>query len=76
MVNISDLNRNIFMLKGVLAECGYDWWWHSFTGRHSITGEEKAFFIEFFTCNPALGGEEPILRGGRRLFFERDPDTW
>ena len=76
MVNISDLNRNIFMLKGVLAECGYDWWRHSFTGRHSITGEEKAFFIEFFTCNPALGGEEPILRGGRRLFFKRDPDTW
>lgn len=61
MVNISDLNRNVFMLKGALAQCGYDWWWHSFTGRHSVTGEEKAFFIEFFTCNPALGGVEPIL---------------
>ena len=61
MVNISDLNRNAFMLKGALSECGYDWWWHSFTGRHSVTGEEKAFFIEFFTCNPALGGAQPIL---------------
>ena len=61
MVNISDLNRNAFMLKGALAECGYDWWWHSFTGRHNVTGEEKAFFIEFFTCNPALGSAEPIL---------------
>ena len=61
MVNIRDLNRNAFMLKGALSECGYDWWWHSFTGRHSVTGEEKAFFIEFFTCNPALGGAQPIL---------------
>ena len=49
MVNISDLNRNAFMLKGALAACGYDWWWHSFTGHHSVTGEGKAFFTEFFT---------------------------
>lgn len=61
MVNISDKSRDTFMLKGELAECGYDWWWHSFTGHNSITGEEKGFFIEFFTCNPALGGSEPIL---------------
>lgn len=61
MVNKSDLSRNAFMLKGDLSKCGYDWWWHSFTGHHSITGEEKAFYIEFFTCNPALGGEEPIF---------------
>lgn len=61
MVNISDTSRDAFMLKGGLAECGYDWWWHSFTAHHSITGEEKGFFIEFFTCNPALGGDEPLL---------------
>ena len=61
MVNISDKKRDAFMLKGGLAECGYDWWWHSFTGHNSITGREKGFFIEFFTCNPALGGDEPIL---------------
>lgn len=61
MVNISDKNRDAFMLKGDLAECGYDWWWHSFTGHHSVTGEEKVFFIEFFACNPALGGREPVL---------------
>lgn len=61
MVNISDTSRDAFMLKGGLAECGYDWWWHSFTAHHSITGEEKGFFIEFFTCNPALGGDEPRL---------------
>ena len=49
------------MLKGALSKCGYDWWWHSFTGHHNVTGEEKAFFIEFFTCNPSIGGDEPIL---------------
>ena len=61
MVNRSDVKRNAFMLKGDLARCGYDWWWHSFTGRHIVTGEEKSFFIEFFTCNPALGGDEPVF---------------
>ncbi|HPJ03841.1 MAG TPA: tocopherol cyclase family protein [Candidatus Limiplasma sp.] len=61
MVNKSDIQRDVFMLTGPLASCGYDWWWHSFTGRHRETGAEKAFFIEFFTCNPALGGDEPVL---------------
>lgn len=59
--NTSDLNRNAFMLKGDLASEGYDWWWHNFTGKNEITGEEKAFFIEFFTINPALGGDEPVF---------------
>lgn len=49
------------MLDGSFAANGYDWWWHSFTGIHRETGEEKAFFIEFFLCNPALGGDEPVL---------------
>lgn len=49
------------MLRGPLAKKGYDWWWHSFTGRHEKTGEEKSFFIEFFTCNPALGKKEPVF---------------
>ena len=59
--NTSDLSRDAFMLKGALAEEGYDWWWHSFTGINEKTGKEKAFFIEFFAINPALGGPEPIL---------------
>lgn len=29
MFNKSDLSRDAFMLKGDLADCGYDWWWHS-----------------------------------------------
>lgn len=57
-------DRNQFMLTGALARQGYDWWWHNFTGRHAVTGVEKAFFIEYFVCNPALGGPVPRLGGG------------
>ena len=56
-----DNKRNEWMLNGSFAKKGYDWWWHSFTAINELTGEEKPFFIEFFTCNPALGGDAPIL---------------
>ena len=59
MFNTHDISRNACQLFGGQAKCGYDWWWHSFTGRHAVTGEEKAFFIEFFVCNPASGGDVP-----------------
>lgn len=49
------------MLTGYNRKLGYDWWWHSFTARNAKTGEEKPFFIEFFLCNPSLGGKYPIL---------------
>lgn len=61
MFNVHDINRNSCMLKGPLRHQGYDWWWHSFTGRDAETGKEKPFFIEFFLCNPALGGDKPIM---------------
>jgi len=61
MANISDKQRNHFMLKGPLAKLGYDWWWHSFTAEDAETGQEQPFFIEYFTCNPALAEEQPIL---------------
>lgn len=60
-MNKSDVGRNLYMLKGSLAYKGYDWWWHSFTGYNRETGEAKAFFIEYYVCNPALGGEVPVL---------------
>lgn len=49
-----DKSRNSYMLDGKLAHNGYDWWWHSLTAVNAVNGEEKPFFIEFFTCNPAL----------------------
>ena len=49
------------MLHGTLSHQGYDWWWHSFTAQDAETGEDKPFFIEFFTCNPALREDEPVF---------------
>lgn len=59
--DLHDISRDRFMLTGGLAHKGYDWWWHSFTAHHAVTGEERAFFIEFFLVNPALGGPEPLF---------------
>lgn len=53
-MNKKDLKRNFFMLDGRFARQGYDWWWHNFTAINEKTGEEKPFFIEYFTCNPSL----------------------
>ncbi|MCR4742138.1 MAG: hypothetical protein K5866_04615 [Treponema sp.] len=66
-MNKSDLRRNYPMLHGRFLKKGYDWWWHNFTAVNAKTGQEKAFFIEFFTVNPARkndnksNGEVPIL---------------
>ena len=49
------------MLHGAERYCGYDWWWHSFTAQDAETGADQPFFIEFFVCNPALGGPEPVF---------------
>ncbi|MCD7807439.1 MAG: hypothetical protein LUH19_08905 [Lachnospiraceae bacterium] len=56
-----DASKNEFMLTGPLKYKGYDWWWHSFTAVNEATREEKAFFIEFFTCNPALAQDQPVF---------------
>ncbi len=68
------------MLKGPLAKKGYDWWWHSFTGYHEKTGQAKSFFIEFFTCNPSLGTDQPIFGqkgdGQTPSYLMVKCDTW
>lgn len=61
MANRSDITRDQWMLRGPLAKKGYDWWWHSITAENAETGEEKPFYVEFFTCNPALAEDEPKL---------------
>ncbi len=61
MFNHHDITRNEFMLHGPLGRCGYDWWWHSFTAQDVQTGDDKAFFIEFFICNPALAEGAPVF---------------
>jgi tocopherol cyclase len=59
-MNKSDLSRNGYMLTGALAKKGYDWWWHSFMGFSRKTEQKRAFFVEYFVMNPALGKERPI----------------
>ena len=59
--NVHDITRDACMLKGKLREQGYDWWWHSLTGVNEKTGEEKAFFIEFYLINPGLAEDTPVL---------------
>ena len=49
------------MLRGPLARRGYDWWWHSMTAENAETGELKPFYVEFFTCNPALAEDEAVI---------------
>ena len=61
MFNKHDISRDACQLFGVQAHKGYDWWWHSFTGYDEVTGKAKPFFIEFFLCNPAMGGEAPVF---------------
>ena len=56
-----DIERDEFQLYGKQAEKGYDWWWHSFTAKSEKDGKTRPFYIEFFLCNPAIGGEKPIF---------------
>ena len=59
--NRHDISRDACQLVGPQARKGYDWWWHSFTGYDPETGDQKQFFIEFFLCNPDLGGDRPVF---------------
>lgn len=61
MFSKHDIRRNACQLFGGQAKKGYDWWWHSFTARHSETNEERPFFLEFFVCNPKSGGDKPVF---------------
>lgn len=59
--NRHDTARDACQLFGRQARQGYDWWWHSFTAYSVRTGRAKPFFIEFFLCDPELGGSRPVF---------------
>jgi len=61
MFSKSDISRDAYQLFGPQGKCGYDWWWHSFTAYNKKTGKARPFFIEFFVCNPKLGGRLPVF---------------
>lgn len=68
-MNVSDLKRNAYMLRGSLAKKGYMRWWHSFAGIRPDTGETRTFFIEYLILNPGLGSAQPIL--GQHPYFKK-----
>lgn len=47
-------SKNSYRLNGKRSQRGYDWWWHSFVGRHAESGALKPFFIEYYVINPGL----------------------
>ena len=75
----SDITRDMCMLTGKFARKGYDWWWHSFTGKSRKTGREKPFFIEFYLCNRPLHYNKPLLcnlvKGGSRPILGQLPEN-
>ena len=71
MFNKKSIKKNAYQLNGLLKKNGYDWWWHSFTAYNRKTGEEKAFYIEFFIMNPELCKDRVIL-GQDKVTKERD----
>ena len=79
-MNKSDLKRNKYRLYGALGNHGYDWWWHSFTGRHQETGEAKTFYIEYFFMNPKVNPEKVILGQDiskeKPSYFMMNVGTW
>ncbi len=68
-MNLSDLTRNAYLLRGPLARRGYMRWFHSFSGTCADTGEVRTFFVEFLVINPGLGGEQPIL--GQHPYYKK-----
>ena len=68
-MNLSDLKRNAYMLRGSDAKRGYMRWWHSFQGVCPTTQETRTFFVEYSILNPALGTTQPIL--GQHPYYKR-----
>jgi len=68
-MNLSDLTRNSYMLRGSHAKKGYMRWWHSFSGTQPESGEMRTFFIEFYIINPGIGGSTPIL--GQHPYYKK-----
>ena len=60
-VSKKTLKNNGFKLKGSLKKCGFDRWRYFFNGINSASGEERMFYIELMSENPALSYERTVL---------------
>ena len=57
MFNKSDISRDEFMLTKGQAKCGYDWWWHSFTGHNEKTGKYvNRYYLDIFNTEFTITG--------------------
>lgn len=50
-----------YKLKGSLRKCGFDRWRYMFNGINAASGEERLFFIELMSENPAVSFENTLL---------------
>ncbi len=60
MFNTHGITRDTCQQFGRQANCGYDLWWHSFTGRHAVTEEKKAFLWSFSSVIPVKQEKDPV----------------
>ena len=67
-MNLSDVSRNAYMLRGSLAKKGYMRWWHSFRGTCAENGLIRTFFVEYFLLNPGILNNKIVLEGNSASF--------
>lgn len=60
LFNKKNQRKNEYKLRGELSKKGFDRWWHSFTAKNAITGEERTFFLEFYLCNPDVADDASV----------------
>ncbi len=57
------IKNNNYKLKSSLKKNGLDHWRYFFNGVNTVTGDERIFFIELISENPALSPEKLSLPG-------------
>ena len=72
------MSLNAWQIKGATNK--YDWWWHNMTGyENGDPKKPRSFFIEYFTINPGLDTENPVIgpipRQTQKLRVELIPAT-
>lgn len=55
------IKSNGFKLKGSLKKRGFDRWRYFFNGINAASGEERLFYIELMSENPALSYERTVI---------------
>lgn len=54
-----EISKKINEIKWKLEMSKYKYWWHYFLAIDNSTGEEKSFFIQYYTVNPERSSFEP-----------------